>query len=191
MSCQYLTLQLVDLQKILHMNYIFVENNNALGKDLYKSTTLNCLLDLHKRFVFLILLIYITVLTFRTINSIVQSVRICIYLSNKRQAMQVLLITDFADKKMQINQLILCEKQYIPVNRYFLSLYVRPLVVKIAKHWGKHSPWSVVQWYLMWNANSVTGVQFPVSANYHVMLTLGKSTLPQPRWPSPRLAIRY
>ena len=30
---------------------LFVENNNALGKGLYKSTTSDCLLDLHKRFV--------------------------------------------------------------------------------------------------------------------------------------------
>ena len=32
--------------------------------------------------------------------------------------------------------------------------------------------------YSMWDANSTTGVQFPSSAKYHVMLNLGKSTLP-------------
>ena len=39
---------------------LLVENNNALGKGLAKTNTSNCLLDLHKRFVFLFLLIYHT-----------------------------------------------------------------------------------------------------------------------------------
>ena len=36
---------------------LLVENNNALEKGLAKTNTSNCLLDLHKRFVFLFLLI--------------------------------------------------------------------------------------------------------------------------------------
>lgn len=44
---------------------------------------------------------------------------------------------------------------------------------------------------LCWDANFAIRVQFQASAKDHVMLTLGKLTLPWPHWPPTRLAICY
>ena len=51
---------------------------------------------------------------------------------------------------------------------------------EISKHSFKDPPFPLLVRGLvileMWDANSAIGVQFPTSAKYHVMLTLGNST---------------